>query len=328
MFSQVFTWKLSTESWPVSVKEPDDDWLYDMRHNVHRQCQFLITHKLVSPPVSSSCHGTCQAYLKEGRDEIRNKLPYGWKCTNCDCKEKHHFLECSFVPARGIGCFKHIQLLYKFYCKRTAKQAALEMRIGYGTVKVWFDYYRRCISHYMQHHFHPNFEFDGDAALEYDEAKLSAKQKFNVGRRKEPVWVLGGIQRRSRYVILKVVENRNGPLLQSIIQSFTSVGSTVITDGWSAYLGLSGLGYYHWTVKHAERFVDTMHGHHTQNIENLWMNIRGDLRAARGVQAKHLQKWLDVFAFRQNMSKAPEGVWVKMCCVIGMMQQFVHRPSR
>ena len=316
-------------SWPVSVIEPTDDWLYDMRHNQFRQCQFVVTHKLANAPTCVNCQSECECYLKSGRDQSRNQLPYGWQCTNCDCKQVFNFLDASFIPVRGIGLFKHIQLLYKFYCRRTAKDAAKEMKIGYGTAKVWFDFYRRCISHYMQHYFYPNFEFDIDAALEFDEAKSSAKQKYNVGRAKEPVWVLGGIQRRSRYVILKVVDNnRNGPLLQSIISSYTAVGSTVITDGWSAYLGLSGLGYYHWTVKHSEGFVNTMHGHHTNNIENLWMDMLGVLRAAREVQAKHLQKWLDVFAFRQNMSKAPEGVWARMCCVIGVVQRFVDKPSR
>ena len=85
------------------------------------------------------------------------------------------------------------------------------------------------------------------------------------------------------------------------------------------------MGYYHYNLNHSERFVDTMHGHHTQTIENLWMLICHDLRVAGGVNAKFLQQWLDVFAFRRNLSKSPEGTWLKMCCVIGAMQHFVNR---
>ena len=256
-------------------------------------------------------------------------MPYRWKC-NDGCKTNYHFLDnvASFIPKQlHKDLFKHIQMLYKFYCKRTAAQAAAEMDIHPKKVEKWFRFYRDCITDAEL--FFPNFEFDVDIALQFDESKLSAKQKYHEGRAKDSVWVLGGIQGRLGYVVLKVVNNnRDGPLLNSIIASVTAIGSTVITDGWRAYLGLSGMGYYHYNVNHSERFVDTMHGYHTQTIENLWMLIRHDLRAARGVRSKDLQKWLDVFAFRRNVGKEnPKGIWMAMCCVIGAMQKFVARPA-
>ena len=212
--------------WQVNCGNPNDDWLYQMRNSLQRQCQFLVTTNLAKPPSCRRCNGPCEVYFSSTRREIARDgiLPYRWKRTNEDCKKDYHFLDGSFIPNQlHMDLFKHIQMIYKFYCKRTATQAAKEMNIHPETVKKWFRYYRNCISHWMQNHFYPYFQFDVDVAIEFDEAKLSAKQKFHKGRSYDPVWVLGGIQGRLGYVVLKVVDNRNGPLLQSIISSVTAI---------------------------------------------------------------------------------------------------------
>ena len=67
--------------------------------------------------------------------------------TNGDCKTNYHFLDnaASYIPKQlHMDLFKHIQMLYKFYCKRTATQAAVEMDVHAETAKKWFRFYRDC----------------------------------------------------------------------------------------------------------------------------------------------------------------------------------------
>ena len=84
------------------------------------------------------------------------------------------------------------------------------------------------------------------------------------------------------------------------------------------------MGFYHWTVNHSEGFVDPYHGLHTNTIEGLWSLARDDLKILRGIRESILQIHLDVFAFRRNMSMSDDGLWTKLCCVIGIMQNSVN----
>ena len=315
-------------AWSVDESNPDDDWIYDLRADTHKQCQFLVRHNIIQPPLCPNCNSPFRArLLQTNRDLNKNSLPYRWICTSgqCDCSKP--FVYGSYLHLHRKSAFKHIQLLYKFYLKRNATEAARETGFDPGIARKWFDYYRRCISKYMQEYFYPNFEFDLDHAVEFDEAALSAKQKHGRGRRRDPVWCLGGIQRDTGYIVLRVVDDRVRETLHGVILAFCPQGSTVITDGWRSYQGLSDHGRWHWSVNHAEGFVDPLTGWHTQTIECLWMLIRRELRSLRGVSAKYLQLHLDVFAFRRNMERATGNVWNSLCCVIGAMSPFVQRPT-
>ena len=56
-------------------------------------------------------------------------------------------------------------------------------------------------------------------------------------------------------------------------------GTRIISDGWSAYSGLSNLGYHHEVIIHKENFVDQQNPSvHIQNIENSWLHLKRFLR--------------------------------------------------
>ena len=314
-------------SWSVHEKKPNDDWLYEMKGDVTKQCQFLLSNNVAKPYTCNACESECRVVLlTTPRDLTHYKLPYKWSCTNTECNKSYVFLSGSYLKGYRIPLFKHIQLLYKFYRKRNARQCHEETGIGYGTCVKWFDYYRRCISKYMQDYFYPEFEFDVDLAIEFDEAKLSARQKHHRGRYRDGAWVLGGIQRQKNLIILRVVERRNADTLQSIISAVCPEGSTVITDCWRGYLGLGRHGYYHWNVDHSRTFRNPFTGFHTDTIEGLWALIRGELRSMRGIKTTDLQKHLDVFAFRRNTRESDCGTWISFCCLIGAMQHIVPKP--
>jgi len=71
-----------------------------------------------------------------------------------------------------------------------------------------------------------------------------------------------------------VIQKRDKVTLHNIIQREVISGSTIHSDGWSGYNGLSDLGYSHNVVNHSENFVDPISKAHTQRIESLWRPLR------------------------------------------------------
>jgi len=71
-----------------------------------------------------------------------------------------------------------------------------------------------------------------------------------------------------------VVQKRDKMTLHKIIQREVIVGSSIHSDSWSGYNGLSEDGYNHYVVNHNENFLDPISKAHTLRIECLWRPLR------------------------------------------------------
>ena len=111
--------------------------------------------------------------------------------------------------------------------------------------------------------------------------------------------VVGVKDRETKHVAAKVVRNTDAETLQGFVREHVEPGAEVFTDDATAYAGLTD--YRHGTVRHSVgEYVD---GHiHTNSIESLWSMLK---RAHKGVyhklSPKHLQRYVDEFAGRQNI---------------------------
>jgi transposase-like protein len=84
-------------------------------------------------------------------------------------------------------------------------------------------------------------------------------------------WVFGLYERERKLVYMQVVKKRDAKTLIPIIQKRCEVGTTIISDQWSAYKKLEEFGYPHYTVDHSRFFVNPHSREiHTQNIEISW----------------------------------------------------------
>ena len=112
--------------------------------------------------------------------------------------------------------------------------------------------------------------------VEINESKFR-KRKYNRGRVIEGQWVLGGICRETKEVFLTTVQSRDSDTLIPIIKRRIKAGTTIISDCWRSYDCLSEEDFKHLTVNHSLNFVNPDNGAHTQNIENLWWQIKRKL---------------------------------------------------
>ena len=82
---------------------------------------------------------------------------------------------------------------------------------------------------------------------------------------------------------------RDSTTLIPIIIDKVKNESTIISDCWKSYNVLTELDFKHLTVNHKYNFVDPETLAHTQNIENLWWQIRRQLPET---YTKHEQLYL------------------------------------
>ena len=77
-------------------------------------------------------------------------------------------------------------------------------------------------------------------------------------------------------------------------------GSVIFSDCWKAYSTLNQLEYEHKTVNHTYNFVDPTTFAHTQNIENLWWQIKRNLPSTHSC---HDQLYLHLSEYMWRNSK-------------------------
>ncbi len=109
--------------------------------------------------------------------------------------------------------------------------------------------------------------------------------------------VVGMKDRTTGQVVARVVPNTTACTLQGFVEEHRVPNAPVYTDGSTAYDGLPNREAVHHSV--GEYVRDMVH---TNGVESFWSMLK---RAHKGVyhrlSPKHLQRYVDVFAGRQNI---------------------------
>lgn len=157
--------------------------------------------------------------------------------------------------------------------------------------------------------------------VQIDETYMGGKNKgrfkFNQGRSlKQKTPVVGLLTDDRVYTI--VVQNTNGRTLKTIIYGLVERGSTIVTDEWPAYNGLSNEYVHEVVTHHTKRYVNER-GFHTNGIEGFWSHLKRGIKGIyHVVKPKHLQMYCDEFAYRYNTRKMDD---------IQRFLDFLTRPS-
>jgi transposase-like protein/rubredoxin len=143
--------------------------------------------------------------------------------------------------------------------------------------------------------------------VEVDDAYVGGKEEDVVGRQvetKTPVAVAVEVRgRASGRIRLHALSNVSAGSLVPFVQGAVEPGSTVYTDGLSSYKGLKEASYKH-RVRPMKGAKDPSkvlrHAHRAVSNLKAWL-----LGTHHGVSQKHLQPYLDEFAFRFNRRRTP-----------------------
>ena len=152
----------------------------------------------------------------------------------------------------------------------------------------------------------PTVRFPGP--VEADETYFGGLRKNMHAKQRErlegrgtagKVAVVGIKDRETKQVAARVVRSTDGETLQAFVREHVEPGAAVYTDDTGAYNGLTE--YERGSVKHSVgEYVDGEI--HTNGIESLWSMLK---RSHKGtfhkLSPKHLQRYVDEFAGRQNV---------------------------
>ena len=155
--------------------------------------------------------------------------------------------------------------------------------------------------------------------VEVDETFIGNQEGLRGGRELgDRALVVGAVEVRGRAsgrVRLQVVPNSSAASLSGFVRKNVESGTIVITDGWQGYAPLSGMGYRHRskTQGRRERALVIL-----PRIHQVFGNLKTWLRGTHhGVEAKHIQAYLDEFVFRFNRRRTPMAAFQSLLGLTG-----------
>lgn len=192
--------------------------------------------------------------------------------------------------------------------KSSLYQCAKFSGMAYGTTAVnWASYMRELFKEY----FHRNIRHKViHGTVEIDESLFGRRVKYHRGNPNKglKIWIFGLVDRDQNTVILYPVGDRTKETLLPIIQRHVAPGSTIYSDGWSAYFDLNSLGYRHFTVLHKYAFkknyrnVETgaVISVHTNKIEGAWKHAKDHFRRIVGTKSGQFEGHLAEIMWRSH----------------------------
>lgn len=146
-------------------------------------------------------------------------------------------------------------------------------------------------------------EVEVDETYMHPDPSKNKRLKAEPGRKYHNSETIFGMVERGGRAKVKHVKSAGERVLTPEIKQGIKRGTTVYSDEARVYSKLDLHGYPHASINHSRScYVDGRV--HTQNVENLWSNMKRGIRGVyRHVDAQYLQAYADEYAFRYSHRK-------------------------
>ncbi len=258
---------------------------------------------------------TCP-YCKNARIAKTSNKVQPYRCK--DCRGRFTVKTKTIMQASKISVQSWLYAMYLMDInKKGISSLQLSRELGITQKSAWYmaQKIRECF----------DFKITHNSTVEIDETYIGGKEKNKHSDKKLDVKggttgkaIVVGIKEREGFVQGKVVKDTSQDTLERTILQRVEPNTTIYTDEHRGYIGLDWYGYKHKSVNHsAKQYVDGMA--HTNGIESFWALLkRGVYGIFHSISEKHLQRYVNEFSFRLNMTTSTVQQFIAFTCKHGL----------
>lgn len=285
--------------------------LLDMFSTEHKAVKWLEQVRWNSKPVCAHCG--CDEKINLSRSK-----KHSYWCRNC---HKYFTVRTGTVMhASKMDTRKWvIAIYYVLTARKGISSLQLSKELGITQKSSWFMLQRiREMCKQGRFKLSNTVEVD-EVYIGGKEENKHASKKLKAGRGAVGKQAVLGLREREGKVKAMPIAKTDAETLKGAIHEHVMPGSTVYTDDHRGYMGLDGVLYRHGSVKHSAReYVNGMA--HTNGIESVWALLkRGYYGTYHHFSVKHLQRYIDEFAFRLNEGNCQVDTDKRMIALCGRM---------
>jgi transposase-like protein len=263
-------------------------------------CLEALWRKRYSPDGEHAYCPTCETERVFKRYQTAQQRQ-SWSCTACG--DKLHPTAGTIFHKSSTSLhlwFYAMYLMASTRCGISAKQLERELGVTYKTA--WR------MAHLIRHELMAGDGKTFSGAVETDETYIGGHEpQIRPGRpaNTKKAVAFGMVERKGRVRAVPVANAKSKTLLPHITERVLPA-TIIYTDEHMGYARLPRLGYDHRRINHREK-VSVSGDVHTNTIEGFWSLVkRGIDGVYHAVSAKHLQGYLNEYAWRYNQRLQPQ----------------------
>lgn len=231
---------------------------------------------------------------------------YKYRCPNRHCRKTTHLLENNNINSPKIPLNDYLFVIFLWVEKNFSYNIIKNSNVSKSTV----DRIKRIILKLIKKDNESDNKKIGTFmnAVQVDETiiikgKLKICPSFQKDSLKNATWLVGAVEEDSYKIKLQIVPNRKKTTMEYFFVKNINEGVVVKTDGHKSYPhAVNKIKGVHIVVNHELGFKNS-NGYTTNLIENVWSNLKSDIKMRKGIQKKTIPFYVEEFIWRMKNTR-------------------------